>query len=87
MNLFLAISIFLPFIFSAPPPREPWVPLITCSCDGDHYNCSDFPTWNDAQLCYQGCMVLGLGDPHDLDRDADMVACEDKADCPKGWGK
>lgn len=40
--------------------------------DIDH-NCTDFDTQEDAQLFFE---ANGEGDPHDLDRDGDGIACE-----------
>ena len=51
------------------------VPAV-CSCAGNLYNCSDFPTQAAAQGCYLYCIHLGYGDIHRLDGDNDGVACE-----------
>ena len=49
----------------------------SCSCSSNLYNCDDFLSTRDAQLCYEHCINLGFGDIHDLDRDDDTNACED----------
>jgi len=45
-------------------------------CSGNLYNCSDFSTQAEAQMCYDYCQALGRGDVHWLDDDCDGVACE-----------
>ena len=45
-------------------------------CSGNLYNCSDFSTQAEAQMCYDHCQALGRGDVHWLDDDCDGVACE-----------
>jgi micrococcal nuclease len=47
-----------------------------CDCSGDIYNCPDFGTHAEAQVCYEYCKSLGRGDIHRLDGDNDGVACE-----------
>ncbi len=36
-------------------------------------DCKDFSSWREAQAFYES---QGPGDPHDLDRDRDGIACE-----------
>jgi len=48
----------------------------SCDCSDNHYNCSDFSTQAEAQMCYDYCQALGRGDVHWLDDDCDGVACE-----------
>jgi len=66
----------------SPPPPSPTPPPATpplapvCDCSGNIYNCSDFPTHAAAQMCYEYCLSLGVGDIHGLDRDDDGIACE-----------
>ena len=45
-------------------------------CSGNLYNCSDFSTQAEAQMCYDYCQALGRGDVHWLDDDCDGVAWE-----------
>ena len=47
-----------------------------CDCSDNLYNCSDFDTQAEAQMCYDYCQALGRGDVHWLDDDCDGVACE-----------
>lgn len=47
-----------------------------CSCERDLYNCSNFSSQRQAQLCFNYCMKLGYGDIHELDADTDGKACE-----------
>lgn len=65
---------FLPHILCGGPTPSSNPPI--CSCSGDLYNCSDFDTQSDAQLCYDYCVSLGYGDVHNLDHDGDGEACE-----------
>jgi hypothetical protein len=48
----------------------------TCSCSGDSRNCGDFSSQSSAQACMNYCVSIGAGDIHNLDGDADGVACE-----------
>ena len=48
----------------------------TCDCSGDRYNCKDFKTHVDAQVCYEYCISQGKGDVHRLDADSDGIACK-----------
>ena len=48
----------------------------TCSCTSNIYNCSDFQSSADAQLCFDHCLPIA-GDIHALDADDDLLACED----------
>jgi len=50
-----------------------------CLCDEDRYNCDDFATQGDAQVCFDYCRDLGYDDVHRLDGDGDNVACESLA--------
>jgi len=45
-------------------------------CSDNLYNCSDFSSQAEAQMCYDYCQALGRGDVHWLDDDCDGVACE-----------
>jgi len=47
-----------------------------CSCAGNLYNCSDFDSWYEAQVCYEHCLDVVGYDIHRLDSDDDGVACE-----------
>jgi hypothetical protein len=47
-----------------------------CDCSGDKYNCKDFKSHVDAQVCYEYCISQGKGDVHRLDADSDKVACK-----------
>jgi hypothetical protein len=47
-----------------------------CPCGGDSLNCGDFSTQADAQACMNYCVSVGAGDIHNLDGNADGVACE-----------
>lgn len=64
---------FLPNVQNGKAEVLPWQVV---DCDGPDLDCDDFLTWEDAQLTFQACMVQGLGDPYELDRDADNFACE-----------
>lgn len=56
----------------------PTLPQVaTCSCSGDTLNCGDFSTQVGAQACYDYCISQGAGDIHNLDGDANGLACED----------
>ena len=60
-----------------PPPPAPGVSP-ACSCEGNQYNCSDFPSRASAQACYDYCSSLGYGDIHRLDGgDKNGIACDD----------
>jgi len=67
------------------PPTATMVPVAqptqlpsaaVCDCSGNIYNCSDFSTHVEAQVCYEFCASVGRGDVHGLDRDDDGNACE-----------
>jgi hypothetical protein len=47
-----------------------------CTCTSNAYDCVDFATGNDAQACYQHCLVVTGLDVHWLDDDADGSACD-----------
>ena len=47
-----------------------------CDCSGNLYNCSDFKTQGQAQVCYDRCRRLKGRDVHKLDRDGDGRVCE-----------
>lgn len=47
-----------------------------CSCQTNSLNCTDFATHADAQVCYEYCLSQGAGDIHQLDGNADGIACE-----------
>jgi micrococcal nuclease len=60
-----------------PPPPSPGASPV-CSCEGNQYNCSDFPSRASAQACYDYCSSLGYGDIHRLDgSDKNGIACDD----------
>lgn len=45
-------------------PKPTATPATPCSCAGNLYNCSDFPTQSAAQACYRHCLQMGRGDIH-----------------------
>jgi len=47
-----------------------------CPCTGDTLNCTDFTLQAGAQSCMDYCIAQGAGDIHNLDGDANGVACE-----------
>jgi len=47
-----------------------------CSCSGDSLNCGDFSSQSSAQACMNYCVQQGAGDIHNLDGDANGLACE-----------
>lgn len=52
-------------------------PVAACSCTGPDLDCGNFATHNDAQACYNYCMVTVGSDVHRLDgEDNDGFACE-----------
>lgn len=55
-----------------PPPSGGAV----CSCSGDSLNCKDFSSQSSAQACFNYCVSQGRGDIHNLDGDANGLACE-----------
>jgi len=48
----------------------------SCICSNDSLNCSDFSSQASAQACMDYCISIGAGDIHNLDGNADGVACE-----------
>jgi endonuclease YncB( thermonuclease family) len=46
-----------------------------CACIAGLYSCDDFSTQAEAQICYDYCRALDLGDIHNLDSDGDGLAC------------
>jgi hypothetical protein len=62
------------FILPTDPPSSGGNEV--CSCSGDTFNCSDFSTQSNAQACMDHCVSIGAGDIHNLDGDADGVACQ-----------
>lgn len=70
-------AVSLPTNTSAPLPTQEPAPAV-CDCfSGDTLNCSDFPTHNAAQACYNYCWDLTGQDVHGLDgNDNDGLACE-----------
>ncbi|NUM46841.1 MAG: thermonuclease family protein [Anaerolineales bacterium] len=72
--------------YATPPPTvlQPTAPegaLVTplpapCSCTANTLNCSDFTTQAEAQACHAACIQAGVGDIHQLDGNADGMACE-----------
>ena len=53
-----------------PPPIPP------CDCYGPDLDCDDFPTWEQAQRCYEHCLRERGFDVFRLDADGDGIACE-----------
>ena len=47
-----------------------------CSCSVDTLNCQNFSNREEAQACFDQCLLATGFDVHDLDRDSDGVACE-----------
>lgn len=47
-----------------------------CDCSGDSLNCTDFSSQSSAQVCMNDCIAQGAGDIHNLDGDANGLACE-----------
>jgi Tfp pilus assembly protein PilO len=47
-----------------------------CDCSGNLYNCANFSSPQEAQLCHDYCVASTGGDPHMLDADQDGVVCE-----------
>jgi hypothetical protein len=47
-----------------------------CPCAADTLNCPDFPTDPDAQACMDYCISIGAGDIHNLDGNANGLACD-----------
>lgn len=62
------------------PPSDPGVPAGVpsyCTCTGPDLDCKDFNTHNEAQACYNYCVVQGFGNVYRLDgNDNDGLACE-----------
>ena len=48
---------------------------------GDTVNCSDFATWQEAQIWFDR-YVVAYGDVAELDNDGDGVACETRPGSP-----
>lgn len=69
-----------PTVTVAPPPPPP--PTATagavaaCDCSGNTLNCSAFGTHSSAQACFAYCWEQVGFDVHQLDGDADGLACE-----------
>ena len=61
---------------TATPPAGP------CEYTSDLYNCSDFDTQAEAQICHDYCMAQVGSDIHRLDADGNGVACES---LPVNW--
>lgn len=59
----------------SPVIAQPTAPS-DCYCDRNAYNCKDFATHAEAQALYECCKRKTGYDVHDMDRDADGVACE-----------
>lgn len=49
----------------------------SCDCSGDTLNCGDFSSPSSAQACMDYCISIGRGDIHNLDGNANGLACED----------
>lgn len=60
----------------SPPPAPEPQPDAVCDCSGNHYNCGDFRSHNEAQRCFEYCRDVTGSDIHQLDGDNDAVACE-----------
>ncbi len=56
------------------PPTK--VPVPSCNCSNNIYNCKDFSTQQQAQDLYECCLSNVAHDIHGLDRDTDGMACE-----------
>ncbi|MEZ4710469.1 MAG: hypothetical protein R3A44_24920 [Caldilineaceae bacterium] len=50
----------------------------TCDCSAKRYWCANFISRADAQLCYDRCQEQAGFDIHELDPDADGMACEER---------
>lgn len=68
-----------------PPLPPPFLPLPQttpnsaqeeCSCASNRYNCGHFATHDEAQACFNRCMILVGKDVYELDGDNDGLACE-----------
>lgn len=57
-------------------PTQPTSLGAVCSCSADTLNCSDFSDQDSAQACMDYCVAQGAGDIHNLDGDANGLACE-----------
>ena len=53
-----------------------------CECKVNQYDCTDFKSIDDAQICFDRCYE-SVGDVHLLDRDGDKEVCEVE---PEGAG-
>ena len=58
------------------PPTHTETPIAVCNCASNLYNCDDFSTHNEAQMCYKHCVSIVGSDVHGLDSDSDGVVCE-----------
>lgn len=47
-----------------------------CDCSGNHYNCADFASHEDAQACFDFCWAEVNEDVHHLDGGGDGLVCE-----------
>lgn len=63
-------------LWASTQPTEPSSPAVDCDCSDNIYNCADFATHSQAQVCFDHCVSLGRGDVHSLDSDGNGVACE-----------
>ena len=69
-----------------PSPTPTKAPPANCStCAYDAYNCGDFSTQRQAQVCYDYCMAMVGYDVHRLDADDDGEACESLPLVFGGW--
>jgi hypothetical protein len=51
---------------------------LTIDCSKNTYNCADFATQQEAQRVFDSCKNQTGSDIHQLDRDNDSVACEER---------
>jgi len=61
---------------SEPPLVVTSIAPFACYCDGDRFNCTNFNSQRDAQVCFDVCVEQGAGDVHHVDDDHDGIACE-----------
>ncbi len=71
----------VPMVTLQPTPTLTITPTPTldpakCNCSEDLYNCGDFASRGDAQICFDRCLQESGEDIHRLDNDKDGTACE-----------
>ena len=71
-----------PFTVAPPPTIYSANTLVAippfCTCKSDNLNCASFKSQVQAQVCFNYCKLLGVGDVYKLDRNHDGIACEGK---------